>query len=251
MAGYYKVTEGTVPRRFRRREGDWAQEGGNNTLIVMGTDRAVAGGGPATVDDGLGTKDSVADGKRTGVVHLVAGRVDGFGNTDLVADDAYLYIASATDLDENLDLQGVGQGTQWPDAKDTEAGILRSRNIRIVYRNDGDVRILSDGGQSFLVMNDNYVDVYVAKNIWMQAGETKMEVRDETNDGVVRLGPLAASLADLIQRMSVVLGNAGLTVGPGNLMAPVPSAGTFQSEMNMTLLEWQNTWLTGDYIRKE
>jgi hypothetical protein len=117
----YKVIE-VVPARFVRRAGDWVQEGSNNQLIIMGTDRAAPG--PASVDDGLGTVE--AKGQGTGVIHLVVGR--GQIDPDFTSDDSFVYIARRTNADDNLQCAGIVQGT-----KNQPAIVAKSTDVRIAF----------------------------------------------------------------------------------------------------------------------
>ena len=254
----HKITtpETTAAGRFQRREGDWRQEGSNNTLIVLGTDRAIAGGGPAGLDDGLGSSTGVEDaqGRRIGAVHLVAGRIDPF-NTDLVGDDAYLYLVSSTDVDQNIAAPDLGGNGEWKDAgaddgRPVAAAVMKSEYIRLVYRNSGDIRILSDGGKSYLVMNDKFIDGYVSDHVWMQAGNTKFEIQKSNNPGVARLGPLVKALTELATIIANDIADPSLNVGLGNMLAPIPNIGTMQNKLAVDIQVWQNKWLTGDYIKE-
>lgn len=250
--GSFKIVPKIRIRRFRRREGDWAQEGGNNTLIVMGTDRAVPGGGPATVGDGSTAVGSAKDDGHIGTIHVVTGRKDADGNTDLVGDDSALYLSSRTNPDSNLAVDGaIGGQVEWKYPKTVPAAILRSDNIRIVYRNSGDIRILSDGAKSFLVMDDNYLDVGVSEKIFMSAGDTRMEIR---SSGDVKLGPLAAALSDLISSLVGAISDSQIVSMNGNLGAPVPFNSAMPGGLKFNMLSklnaWKSKWLSEDFINK-
>jgi hypothetical protein len=125
--GYHKVVEvyPAVPRTFTRRQGDWCQEGGNNTLVVMGTDRAK--NGPATIDDGLGTIEADGAGAKTGAYLAVVGRKDPNGDPDHSLDDAFLYLAMKTAVDENL-------GTTFESDDTGPAAIIKSDHVRLAFR---------------------------------------------------------------------------------------------------------------------
>ncbi len=127
MAGYHKIVESfpNVPRQFTRREGDWSQEGGNNTLIVLGTDRAKDG--PATIHDGLGTLDADGKGRKTGSALVVVGRRDRDGNPDHSADDAFLYLSMRTEVDRNL-------RTQFETDDTGPAAVLKADHVRLAFR---------------------------------------------------------------------------------------------------------------------
>lgn len=115
-----------VPR-FTRRYGDHVMEGSNNTIIILGTDRAKKG--PASIDDGLGHVDASGKGAGTGTVHIIAGR--SAKDPDLAADGAYLYLTRKSKVDDNLGLTGV-EGAQ----NEKPGAILKSDLIRIVGRKD-------------------------------------------------------------------------------------------------------------------
>ncbi len=124
--GYLKVIE-RVPVSFTRRGGDWVQEGGNNTLIVLGTDRAKPDG-PATVDDGLGTVEADSGGKGAGTIAAVVGRKDlEGGNIDVSADDAFVYLSMKTRVDENL-------GTTFESSDTGPAAAVKADHVRLVFR---------------------------------------------------------------------------------------------------------------------
>lgn len=122
-SGYQKVVE-DVPDLFTRRQGDWTAEGGNNTLIVLGTDRCRRG--PATIEDGLGTV--AKGGKKAGSILAVAGRKDPRGNPDLDADDTTLYLSMRTEVDKNLNTGGIFTDDTGP------AAVVKSDHVRIVFR---------------------------------------------------------------------------------------------------------------------
>ena len=152
MAGYHKVVEvyPDVPRTFTRREGDWAQEGANNTVIVMGTDRARAG--PATIDDGLGTIDAEGGGTRTGAILVDTGRRDPDGNPDQGRDDAFLYLAMRTRVDENL-------GTKFETDDTGPAAVLKSDHVRLIFRKNLKVSATEKETHAFLDGDHLHVDM--------------------------------------------------------------------------------------------
>jgi hypothetical protein len=134
---------------FTRRLGDQAIQGSNNTIIILGTDRAKKG--PASIDDGLGSTKSPSKGKKAGSIHAIAGRNDKDGNPDLDKDSAYLYLSMNTDVDKHL-----GSDSIEGNAGNSAAAILKSDNIRIVGRKS--LKIFLDGNKSYLTINkDNFV----------------------------------------------------------------------------------------------
>jgi hypothetical protein len=248
----FKFSKGSQDKRFRRREGDWSQEGSNNTLIVLETDRAKPNGGPAGTADGLGTfQESVKlqDNERVGAIHIVAGRISESGDTDLVGDDSYLYMSSLTNPDVNIAIEKIGGETDWEPAKKVPALIAKSNNIRIVYRNTGDIRILSDGAKSFLVMNDKFIDWSVEENFWLNVGGTKMEIKDEANSNKIRIGPLVPGLKDLVDSLHSALSRATVVSYTGNMGAPVPNNGDLKINLLQALDEWRSSWLEMPYMK--
>lgn len=165
-----KVVE-PVPRSFVRRDGDWAQEGGNNTLIVMETDRASPG--PATVDDGLGTVEAPGGGKGTGAIHLVAGRRS--SDPDMAADDAFVYLSMKTQADDNLKLSANGATNSTP------AAIVKSSAVRLVARQN--IRIALDGEGSYVFIDADQIEI--------RLGESFLRVKPDRvtiEGGTIELG---------------------------------------------------------------
>lgn len=131
-----------VPK-FVRRYGDYVVEGSNNTIIIMGTDRAKKG--PASIKDGLGHVGAADKGKGTSTVHIIAGR--SAKDPDLVADSAYLYLTRKSKVDDNLDLASV-EGAQ----NEKPAAILKSDLIRIIGRKD--IKICANNDQKHYLFMD-------------------------------------------------------------------------------------------------
>lgn len=127
----YDIIQETVPS-FTRRVGDQVFQGSNNTIIIMGTDRAKDG--PATIDDGVLEKG-------TGTIHMIAGRNS--SDPDFDKDKAFLYISSKTKVDDNLSLTGVESTSN-----DVAAAVLKSDSVRLVFRKD--IKIAFDGGKNYI-----------------------------------------------------------------------------------------------------
>lgn len=136
----YDIIREEVPS-FIRRIGDHVLQGSNNTIIIMGTDRANTG--PAKISDGLGVPSGPDNGKKTGTIHIIAGRDDNDGNPDLDKDKSYIYLSMKTDVDKNLKTDLIES-----DISQTSAAIMKSDTVRLVARND--VKIVIDGSDSFL-----------------------------------------------------------------------------------------------------
>lgn len=142
----------TVPS-FSPRVGDYAVFGSNNTVIIMGRDRAKDG--PAGPDDGLGSINSNGKGKGTGTIHLIAGISDSDGNPDMKADKSFLYISMKSDVDNNLNLKNKGR-------KSDDAGsalIAKSDLVRVVSRKN--VVVTLEDSKSFLFLEKDRVVISV------------------------------------------------------------------------------------------
>lgn len=142
----------SVPK-FVRRYGDYVTEGSNNTILILGTDRAKSG--PASIDDGEGHVNSSGGGKGTGTIHLIAGRKD--KNPDLSKDESYLYVTRKTKADTNMGLEKVEQSS---DGKPSI--IVKSDVVRIVARHD--VKVCTEEGKEFLFMKDGKIKIKVGEN---------------------------------------------------------------------------------------
>lgn len=166
----HKVIE-RVPPKFVRRNGDWVQEGGNNTLIVMGTDRAAPG--PASPDMGLGTVESSGGGRGTGTIHAVVGRRD--NDPDLSADDSFLYLSQRTDADSNLRLSANGA------TDNTPAAILKSGAVRLVARQN--IRISLDGEGGYVFIDADQIEIKLGPSfLRLKGGKVTVEA------GTIELG---------------------------------------------------------------
>jgi len=163
-----KVIE-PVPRSFTLRVGDWAQEGSNNTLIVLGTDRAA--NGPATIDDGLGTVEADGGGRGAGSITIVAGRQDPDGNPDQTSDDAFIYLSQRTNADDNLGTGGIVAKT-----KNQPAFIAKSTDIRLGFGGP-------DGTGCFKLYLD---DVDMNRYIYIDGGLMQLSISDDTTVSLVQ-----------------------------------------------------------------
>ena len=148
--GYHKVVEvyPDVPRTFTRRQGDWSQEGGNNTLIVMGTDRAK--NGPATIHDGLGSVEAPGAGTKAGSILAVVGRKDPDGNPDHKLDDAFLYLTMKSSVDQNL-------GTTFETNDTGPAAVAKADHIRIIFRKN--LKVSATEKETHAFVNDDHLHV--------------------------------------------------------------------------------------------
>lgn len=185
--GYLKIIE-QVPIQFVRRAGDWSQEGGNNTLIVLGTDRA-APEGPASLNDGFGTVEAEGGGKETGTAMIVVGRKDMVGgNPDINADDAVIYLSQKTDADNNL-------GTTFETTDKGAAVISVSDFLRYVFRQN--LKIASQVSSSWIFFDGDKIHINLQDKVKVlldaqgDASSAEINVQDNfvkvTSDGVVTI----------------------------------------------------------------
>lgn len=164
----YDIVQEKVPG-FTKRVGDRVLQGSNNSLLVLGTDRATTG--PAGVDDGV-------QGKGAGMAHLVVGRNDPDGNPDLTSDSSYVYLSMKTMADTNLGLTGVEKGD------DNKASIIMASDVvRSVFRST--LKISDDGGKNYIYIDKNYLTANVngfyvkidSAGVTVQTGNGKVEVQ--------------------------------------------------------------------------
>lgn len=218
-------------RPWRPRSGDWKQEGANNTVISLGTDRVASG--PATVDDVNKTNPG------SGAVHIIAGRKDPARNPDLNADDASLYLSQNTDADKTLGLTSIITGYD-----NAPAAVIKSDNVRAVYRKS--TKIASDDaknymyfdkekieirvgektritivGEAVLIQVDNSAVVVNEKKIVVQAGTIELGYASESgNEGII-LGASFTQFFDSHIHMT--------PMGPSQ--PPTPMMNTLASEL--------------------
>lgn len=163
----YDIISEKVPG-FTRRLGDQIVQGSNNTIIILGTDRAKKG--PAKLGDGLGHPTASGNGKGTGTIHLIAGRKDVDGNPDFSTDDSFMYLSMKTDVDDNLGLSSVEKSRS-----KIPAAVIKSDSVRFVYRKD--LKICIHDGKNYIYMDDNKVTVKIGANIIQMDGkELKADV---------------------------------------------------------------------------
>lgn len=150
--------------KFSSRVGDHVIYGSNNTLIVLGRDRAK--NGPASVDDGLGSAGPGDAGKGTGTVHIVAGLDSSSGDPDFSKDRSFVYVSMKTDADKNLDMKNGGRQND-PAAP---AVIVKSDLLRFVCRKNS-VFSMEDS-KSYVVLEKDRSFVSVAD------GSSTFELKD-------------------------------------------------------------------------
>ena len=187
MAGYLKVIE-DVPVSFTRRSGDWVQEGGNNTLVVLGTDRLIPDG-PATFDDGLGSVDSDGEGEGTGTAMIVVGRKDmEEGNPDVSADDAMLYMSMKTDVDQNMGLTEIPEAH--PDGLEPEdftgpAALLKADALRLMFRES--FKMAPEDATSYIYHNNDVIQMKMKDNVFITVQEDNVLIEVMKGDNIIHV----------------------------------------------------------------
>lgn len=141
-----------IPRSFTRRGADWVQEGGNNSIIVLGTDRASFG--PADTDTGLGTVEAPGGGVGTGCALISVGRKDEDGNPDFDADDSFLYLAMKTEVDKNMGTDDVVS-----DTGPAPGFLAKSDNVRVVFRDSLKISFENEERNDYIFMNQDMTKV--------------------------------------------------------------------------------------------
>lgn len=190
--------------RFRKRPGDIAIEGSNNTLIVLGTDRTGPYAGSIRSTEGKGkVPDKIVADMQTnaGTIDIVAGRgqtkttsgleavsktLDGNifhkeigksnselnpneGDPDWINDKSRILISQKTKVDTNLKIQDINQGFEVQDQETGDGAILlKSDKIRVIGRKDAQILVKDDNGQD--------VTTIVAKS----TGDLTIKVKNTT-----------------------------------------------------------------------
>lgn len=179
---------------FTRRYGDQVIQGSNNTIIIMGTDRAKKGA--ASIDDGLGHVDADNKGKGTGSIHLIAGRAA--KDPDFTKDDSFIYLTRKSKVDDNLDLGSIEAADNSVKGAIVKSDVIRvvgRKNIKICANDDQKHFLFMDGkkikfsfqdgpatlviedkkititmGQDTIVMDDKKAVITVSKTIFTMDG---------------------------------------------------------------------------------
>jgi hypothetical protein len=238
-----KVVE-KVPVKFTRRQGDVVYEGGNNTLLIMGTDRP---GGPAT---GLGHSGAKGNGKGTGTIHLVAGRKT--ADPDFAQDAAFIYISQKTDADDNLGTKNIEQGSTAKPAiiaKSTDLRLGASENIKI-YIDDADKKkyLFLGGDKAVLSMTEKTVLTLTSNNATLKvAGDAATVTIQIKSDGTVSID--APTSVTVTTKTLAVDGN--LTVSGQATIVGLTSAGAITATgvikaPGMNMSDTGKTIFTGD-----
>ena len=143
MASRDHPEEKDIPIEPEMRDGESCMPGKSNQLIIFGRDR------PASIDTGYGSEPE------TGTIHIIIGRKS--RDPSFKDDKSFIYTTMKTDVDKNLGLDGM----KGHDAKVGPAIIFKSDNVRIVHRQNGDVRISSEDGKNFIVLNPTSCEIRI------------------------------------------------------------------------------------------
>lgn len=201
---------------FIRRIGDKVLEGSNNSLLVLGTDRAKKG--PASIDDGLGSVKSPGGGKGSGAALLVVGRKDKDGNPDFDNDSAFLYLSMNTSGDSNLGTSMEGDGGKGA------YGIIKSDGIRIIGRKD--IKISTSDGKGYLVVKGDSIVVKVGSTTVTIKGDvvTVDSAKIELGKGATLGAVLVDQLVKFLTDYSTAFSGHTHTTALGPSGPPIPTA---------------------------
>jgi hypothetical protein len=241
------ITYESIPR-FRKRPGDIALEGTNNTLIVLGTDRSgslgkskheagaidiVAGRGQ-TPDTGGISADTTSITKfrrqeKGGVLKKELNKSldilkEKEGDPDFENDKSRILISQKTSVDENFGLKDYNEKFGVKDGNEGDASIvIKSDKVRLIARKDIELVVASGDSKSWssIVLTAN--------------GDIIIKPSDS---GYIKLGGEDANLAVLCSKAiptqgtvkgTPIVDNMGGTIGIGSTTNPTP--GLFASKI--------------------
>lgn len=170
---YDMIQEKDIPS-FQKRIGDVVFQGSNNSIIILGTDRAKDG--PATIDDGVGHTKGPDKGKKTGTIHVIAGRADKDGNPDFKKDSSFAYLTMKSKVDDNLNVVLAGD-VKVDKNNDVPAAVLKSDHVRIMARKN--LKVLTEDSKNFILMDKDQVSLSVqdgASYIQVKKGKTVIKI---------------------------------------------------------------------------
>lgn len=227
------MTYESVPR-FRKRPGDIAIEGSNNSLIVLGTDRkgsvAKADGefadGSIDIVVGRGqTKDTF--GKQTSTTRMQGAEGDSKGpeikkelnktrdvleakegDPDYINDKSRILVSQRTSVDQNFGLKTYNSKLKVEDSGTGDAGIvIKSDKVRLIARSDVEILVTgftpgppAPNGKDTKKEKEmsNWASIVIRSN-----GDIVITPADE---GVLKLGGEEADKAILCSSTSVIAG---------------------------------------------
>jgi hypothetical protein len=160
---------------FVRRYGDYLVQGSNNTIIIMGTDRARSG--PSSIDDGLGHISAPNKGRGTGTIHIISGRKQ--KDPDLKKDESFVYITRKSRIDENLELTNIETSQN-----EVPGIVVKSDVVRVVGRKDLKF-CANDDEKHYLFMDQNKVKVNFNDGSTLEMNEKKITIKMGNNSIVM------------------------------------------------------------------
>jgi hypothetical protein len=253
------MTYESVPR-FRKRPGDIAIEGSNNTLVVLGTDRKGSINKndeefPAGSIDMVVGRGQIAStfGKETSTTRMQGAEKSAKGpeikkelnktrdvlepkegDPDFINDSSRILVSQRTKVDQNFGLQDYNSSKlKIEDSKSGDAGIvIKSDKVRLIARSD--VEILVTGFENKKAPNGKEIKGEKSSSNWASIviksnGDIVITPSEE---GVLKLGSDKADKAILCTK-SVNSGVGGTVVGKpitttmgGQVGLPAPDAPT-------------------------
>lgn len=159
----YDIIKEDVPP-FTKRIGDRVIQGSNNTIIILGTDRAKFG--KASVADGVGHVNAIDGGKGTGTIHMIVGRTNP-GDPDLDNDKAYFYLSMKTDIDKNMKTEMEGNSGL------LSAAAIKADAIRLVGRKN--IKI-SFNDQNFILIDDEQCFISIKNSGFIKIKNDKIVI---------------------------------------------------------------------------
>ncbi len=195
-----KVTDYEAVPRYRKRPGDTALQGSNNTLIVLGTDRTGRTAEFESTPKGKRAKQKPKNDQKgkAGTIDIVAGRgqkkkteikeVDNSlgrkegskrkadenreeGDPDFAFDLSRMYVSMNTDADGNFEINFSSKESPGP------ATVIKTDHIRLVARKTAKILVQPEAGApesecaGFLLKDGNVVAVPASSGYVMLGGE--------------------------------------------------------------------------------
>lgn len=241
------ITYESVPR-FRKRPGDIALEGTNNTLIVLGTDRSgslgkskyeagsidIVTGRGQTPDTGGISADTTSITKfrrqeKGGVLKKELNKSldivkEKEGDPDFENDKSRILVSQKTSTDQNFDLSSYNEKFGVKDSTEGDASIvIKSDKVRLIARKD--IELVVASGDS-----DSWTSIVLTAS-----GDIIIK---PSNTGYVKLGGEDADLAVLCSKAipaggtvkgTPIVDSMGGTIGIGNTANTAP--GLFASKI--------------------
>lgn len=238
------MTYEPVPR-FRKRPGDVALEGSNNTLVVLGTDRKddlkktkfkessgtidiVAGRGQTKETYGKSVETTSIKGSENGKGEKIHEELNKSprelkkteGDVDYINDRSRILVSQRTKIDDKFNLKSYNESIQKtdPKEKDSDGGdaaiVIKSDKIRLIARSDVEIIVTGFKEKPSQVKGINYKEEEISesKSASILIKSNGDIVFTPSSEGVVKLGGDDASLA--------VLCEEAIISAPGTVTCP-------------------------------